>query len=176
MRPTVGRGDGDATKGDRMDKLSTGHKIGIGGALVLLVASFLPWYSVGAFGITVSVNGWGAEFLAWFGILVGLAAGVVLALKALDIQDIRLGGFAAEQMSVLLAAVSFVFIVLRFITESSNVSIGLFLGLVGAAAIAFGSFQAMKEAGMSVDDMKKQFSGGGGSSEGPTGSPGPSQP
>lgn len=140
-----------------LSRLTTAYKIALAGTVGLLISSFLPWYSISVFGESFSINGWDAEFWAWFGILLGLAAGVILGLKAFGTQEVRAGGFAAEQIALVLAALSVVFIVLRFITESSAVSFGLFLGLVSAVAIAYGAYKAMTEAGMSVDDMKKQF-------------------
>lgn len=154
-----------------LSKLSTAHKIGLGGAVVLLVASFLPWYSVGGFGITISFNGWDAGFLGWFGIVLGLGAGVVLGLKAFGTSDVRAGGLAAEQIALALGALSLIIIILRFVTESSNVSYGLFVGLVAAAVVAYGSFRAMTDAGMSIDDMRRGMGG----SSGPGGAPPPPQ-
>ena len=154
-----------------LSRLSTAHKIGLAGTVGLLISSFLPWYSVEIFGESFSLSGWDAEFLAWFGIVLGLAAGVILALKAFGTKDVSAGGFASEQLALALAALSVIFIVLRLVTESSAVAFGLFLGLVSAAAIAYGAYKAMTEAGMSVDDMKKQF----GAPQGTTGG-GPTSP
>ena len=166
------------TKGDlKMDlsRLSTAHKIGLAGTVGLLISSFLPWYSVEIFGESFSLSGWDAEFLAWFGIVLGLAAGIILALKAFGTKDVRAGGFASEQLALVLGVLSVVFIVLRLLTESSAVAFGLFLGLLSAAAIAYGAYGAMTQAGMSVDDMKKQFDSSrqGTTGDGPTSPPPP---
>ena len=59
---------------------------------------------------------------------------------------------------------------LRFITESSFSSFGLYLGIVAAAVTAYGCFQEMKARGMSMNDMKDRLTGG--SSPG-TGAPPP---
>lgn len=131
-----------------MDKLSTPQKIGIGGAVLLLIASFLPWYSFGG----ISINGWDAEFLAWGGIVLGVAAGVVMLLKALGKQDISAGGLASEQIALALASASFVLIVLRLLTESSFSSFGLYLAIVAAAVTAYGAFQEMKARGITTKD------------------------
>ena len=72
-------------------------------------------------------------------------------------------------VALILGAVSVVFILLRLLTETSNVSFGLFLGLAAAVAVTYGSYQAMQEAGMSVDDMKRGLGGGGGPGEPPQG-------
>lgn len=121
-----------------MDKMTTAQKIGVGGGVLLLVASFLPWYSVslGAFG-SVSAKAWDAGFLAWGGVVLGIAGAVVLAMGS------------KEQIAMLLGAASVVLILLRLLTESSAVSFGLFLGLVGAALVAYGAWK-QKGAGMSM--------------------------
>ena len=139
-------------------KMSNGAKIGLGGGLVLFISSFLPWY--GAFGF--NINAWDSQFWAVFGILLGIAATVVLALKVFEVTDIAFGPFKAEQIAMMLAALSTLFVLLRFITETSNVKYGLFVALVSAAALTFGSFTAMGEAGLDMPDMDdfKSFGGG----------------
>jgi hypothetical protein len=139
-----------------MDRFTTPQKIGVGGALLLLIASFLPWYSVSGF----SINAWDAEFLAWGGVVLGVAAGVVMLLKALGKQDVQAGGLASEQIALALAAGSFLLIVLRLLTESSFSAFGLYLGIVAAGVTAYGCFLEMKARGMSVNDMKDRLSGG----------------
>jgi hypothetical protein len=62
---------------------------------------------------------------------------------------------------LLLGAASFVLILLRLLTEASNTAFGLYLGIVAAAAVTYGSFRAMQDAGMSVDDMKRHLGGSG---------------
>ena len=130
-----------------LSRLSTAHKIAIGGAVVLLIDSFLNWYKVSGFGISIGVNAWDMGFLAWGGVLFGVAAGVVLALKATGKQDVQAGGKSAEQIAMILGIVSFVLIVLRLVTESSFMAYGLFIGIAASAAVAYGAWMAAKEAG-----------------------------
>ena len=151
-----------------MNQMSTGQKIGVGGAALLLIASFLPWYSAGGF----SIKAWDSGFLAWGGVVLGVAAGAVLLLKALGTKDVQAGGMASEQIAVALGVASFILVVLRFITESSFSSYGLYLGIVAAAATAYGAFTEMKARGMTMNDMKERFSGGSSTGTG-TGAPPP---
>lgn len=134
-----------------MDRMTTAQKIGVGGGVLLLVASFLPWYSVslGGFG-SFSVKAWDAGFLAWGGVVAGIAGAVLLAMKAMGTGNVQAGGFASEQIAMILGGASVVLIVLRLVTESSAVSFGLFLGLVGAALVAYGAWTQMKASGMTV--------------------------
>lgn len=130
-----------------LSRLSTAHKIAIGGALVLLIDSFLNWYSVSAFGVSIGINAWDAGFLAWGAVVAGVAAGVVLALKAMGKHDTQAGGKSAEQIAMILGIASFVLAVLRLVTETSYMAFGLFVGIAAAAAVAYGAWTASKEAG-----------------------------
>lgn len=146
-------------------KLGTGQKIaGIAG-VVLVIDLFLPWYSLD-FGLgSSSLNAFDAEFLAWFGSFVAIAGAAVLLLKALDVTDVKVGNFQAEQLALGLGAIGAILILLRWITEPGetvggiglSVGFGLWLGLLAAIAVAYGGFQATKDAGLDVPGL-----GGGG--------------
>ena len=127
-----------------LSQLSTAHKIAIGGAVVLLVDSFLNWYSVSAFGVSIGINAWDAGFLAWGAVVAGVAAGVILALKAMGKHDTQAGGKSAEQIAMILGIASFVLAVLRLVTETSYMAYGLFIGIAAAAAVAYGAWTASK--------------------------------
>jgi hypothetical protein len=129
-----------------LSRLSTAHKIAIGGALVLLIDSFLNWYSVSAFGVSIGINAWDSGLLAWGGVIAGVAAGVILALKATGKQDVKAGGKSAEQIAMILGIVSVVLVLLRLVTETSYMAFGLFLGVIAAAAVAYGAWMASKGA------------------------------
>ena len=139
-----------------MDKLSTGQKIAGGGALLLFISAFLPWYSVFGF----SINALDSGFLAWAGVILGVLAGVFVVMKGLGHEERSIGGLPAEQLALVLAVLSLILIALRFITQSTASAFGMYLGLIAAAVTAYGCFQNMKAQGMTVDDMKQRFSGG----------------
>jgi len=141
-------------------KISNGAKITLIGGIALLISSFLPWY--GAFGF--SINGWDSQFWAIFGILLGIAAATILALKVFGVFTAAIGPFKPEQIALMLGALSTLFLLLRWITETSSTKFGLFLGILSAAAITFGAFTAMKEEGIEMPDMDdfKSFGGGDG--------------
>jgi len=141
-----------------LSKLGNGAKITLIGGIVLFIGSFLPWYGAGPF----HINGWDSQFWAIFGILLGLAAVTILALKVFDVTDVAFGPFKAEQIVLMLGALSTIFLLLRLVTETSGVKYGLFLGILSAAAITFGAFTAMKEAGIEMPDADdfKSFGGG----------------
>jgi hypothetical protein len=144
-------------------KLSTNQMIAGGAGILALIAGFLPWYGIDfGFG-SVSENGFGSGFWAWFGILLAIAAAVVVVLKALEVYDLKAGNLAAEQIALILGALGVISILLRLITESDFLKFGLFIGLIAAAGVTYGAFGAMKDAGMampSADDFKSPSSGG----------------
>jgi hypothetical protein len=161
-----------------VENLSNGQKIALGGGLLLLISSFLPWYgvSLGGFG-GVSINAWNAGFFAWAGVLVGVAGAVLIGLKAFQGNAVSAGGFATEQLAVILAGIGVVLVVLRLVTESSFLKYGIFVGLVAAAATAYGAFMAMREAGLDldVDDFKGKLGGGAGDADEPPPPPPPAE-
>lgn len=134
-------------------KLSQNEKIALGGGALAIISLFLPWY--GAFGFSISA--FDSGFLAYGGLLLAIAGAVILLLKALDINDIKVGKLAAEQFALLLAGAGLVLVVLRLLTESSNMKIGLFAGVIAVAAVAYGIFGSMKDQGIAMptaDDFK----------------------
>lgn len=109
----------------------------------------------------------GVGLLCLVGCLLALAAGVLVALKAMEVTEVKVGGMETEQFAMVLAAVGFIFVLLRWITETSFTSFGLYLGLIATAATAAGAFLSGKDAGIgipSADDFK-----GGAADDGPAG-------
>jgi len=142
-------------------KLSQNNMIAGGGGILAFISTLLPWYSIDfGFGASASVNGWDAGFFAWFGCLLALAAGVLVALKAMDVYELKVAGLATEQLAMILAAVGFICVLLRWLTESSFTSFGLYLGLIACAATAAGAFLSAKDKGIGIPSAD-DFSGGG---------------
>jgi len=62
----------------------------VGGALLIFIDSFLPWYTVslkgdsGIPGGSGSTNGWNSGFGAWFSVILLVAAGAVVVLAAME--------------------------------------------------------------------------------------------
>jgi len=134
-------------------KLSQNQKIALGGGALAIISLFLPWYGF----LSINISAFDSGFLAWGGLLFAIAGAVILLLKALEINDVKVGNLAAEQLALLLAAAGFVLIVLRLLTESTATKFGLFAGLIAAAAVAYGVFGSMKDSGIEMptaDDFK----------------------
>ena len=138
------------------NKLPQGAKLALIGGAVLVVNLFLPWYSVGPF----SANAFDVGFLGWGGSLFAIGGAVVLLLKTMGTQEVNAGQFKPEQLATILAAGGTVLIVLRFITETSATSFGLFLGIAAAAVVTYGAFTSMRAAGLDLPGMDKMGGGG----------------
>jgi hypothetical protein len=140
-------------------RLSQGQMIaGIAG-VVLLVSSFLPWYGfdVGGAAVPGGITVPGApevkdSFNLWDGSTLDIYLAIT-ALVAILPAALALTGSAEEfsfasAATFLLGAVG-TLLVIAFLTvdfpDEGSRKIGAFLGLVAAAAIAFGGFRAMQD-------------------------------
>lgn len=138
-----------------ISKLTTNQRIAAIGAIAALINIFLPWYGV----LGISLSAFDAGILAWGGSLLVVVAGVIVALKALDVTTVRLASVETEQLAVVLAGLGLILIVLRLLTENDLTRFGIFLGIIIAAAVTYGSYAAMKEAGMALPKAD-DFTGG----------------
>lgn len=133
---------------DKINQLNTGEKLIAGGGIVMLIASFLPWYEVsvsfGEFSASASANGWEAPgaIFSILAVLIAVAlAGAVLAPKFGNVQLPALGsGITWGQAFVAGGGAALVLIVIKFLNESGSLSYGFFVGLVAAIALAAGGY------------------------------------
>jgi hypothetical protein len=171
-----------------LDRMSTGEKIADAAAVLLFIFMFFEWFSVdfsggeGLFTVSGGFNAW--ESFSFIDIVL-----LVTVLAAVAVAIIRLTDALVEPpVSVnaavaVLGAISVLLILYRIIDPPGfdgaadvagvdvGPSIGVFLGLIAAAAIAYGGYRAMQEEGTSFGDLGDQFSGRGGPGAG-----GPAQP
>jgi uncharacterized membrane protein len=138
-------------------RLSQGQLIAGIGAVVLLVAMFLPWIGVGGpsipAGITVpsgvetssSENVWKGSTLDVY-LLITVIVAALSALLALTDSSEEFSFVSAA--TFLLGAVA-VILVIAFLTidfpDGADRKYGAFIGLAAAAVIAYGGFRAMQE-------------------------------
>lgn len=163
------------------NRLSQGELIAAIGAVVLFVAMLMDWYgvkvktSLGSFGGGLAgPNAWQAfDFIDILLFLTILIVVGVAALRSLNrVPDMP------YQPSVLVAiagAVALLLVLYRFVVQPFDVpdgvditrKLGIYLGLLSAAAMAFGGWRAMQEAGTSFGDLSASR-GGGGAAAGPS--------
>jgi hypothetical protein len=123
----------------------------MGGGLLVLISSFLPWYGASFRGFSDSVSGWNSGW-AWIPILLCIAvAGVVAAREFGGARLPAAGPVGPALLLLAVAGLATLLILLRWLTLPSSdfpgvdtgPRVGLFLGLIGAiiqtafAAIAF---------------------------------------
>jgi uncharacterized membrane protein HdeD (DUF308 family) len=108
-----------------------------GAALLLLISSFLPWYHVAVFGVSVNQSGWHQiGVVAW-----------IFAILLLAYEGARLAGVVpldparADLATVALAALTLLFGVIFLIVRFSDgyIGWGLWVGVVGMIALAAGA-------------------------------------
>jgi hypothetical protein len=150
---------------EKLKALGLAEQLISGGGVLMLVASFFDWWHynlvddlppevrglAGAFGAATSVgyDGWGAPGSMWgiLAIVIAIAlAGVVLATKIFDVTLPALpptwtwgmvfgGGAAAVVVFMLLKAWRIM------AAPAGGFGIGFFIGVVAAAAIAYGGYR-----------------------------------
>jgi hypothetical protein len=158
-------------------KLSLGEKISAASAVLLFVAMFLDWFGAkvaGVEGFSGGVEGAGNGVSAWDALdvipvflmlAIVLALGVALVrLADADLElSISLNAFVAAG-----GALAFLLILYRIVLPpdfgipgvavDTTLKLGIFLGLIAAAGIAYGGWSAMREEGLTFDDAAERLS------------------
>jgi hypothetical protein len=177
-----------------LDKLSTGEKIaGVSGVL-LFIFMFFDWFSVevsggnGVFSASASAGGsaWDAlDVIPIILLIAVLAAIIVVALRLTD--AVFEPPVSVNAVVAVLGIISVLLILYRIINPPDagsvpglsvdvNVEVGIFLGLIAAAGIAYGGYRAMQEEGTTFADAADRLSGGGTGGAAPTSSGGTPPP
>ena len=140
-----------ATPSFDWSKISLATRIAGGGAVVLLIASFLSWRHVSAGPLSASQSGWSAYT---FGKLAALAA--LVAIAVLVIEHVRPDMTLPVAPSLVLAAAGGIGVLcagwrILFVGDPDvsgvdvSPSFGVFLALAGALALAYGGYRRMQE-------------------------------
>ena len=141
-------------------KLSQNNMIAAGGGIVAFIATLLPWYSVDfGFGASASANGWDAGIDAWGGCLLALAAGVLIALKAMGVNEVKAGGLETEQLAMILAGLGVLLLLINWLSDNDFTSWGLYIALLAGIATLVGSFLSGKDSGIGIPSAD-DFTGG----------------
>jgi hypothetical protein len=115
------------------------------------INSFLPWYKVDFGFASVSASAWDAGFAAWFSMLLLLAAGAIVLTAAIGTSM----SIPVPVTALGLSALALVLVLLRWVTENDFTSIGLYLGLVLAAAGTVASFLAFRASGGNFNQVRR---------------------
>jgi hypothetical protein len=176
-----------------LDRLQTGEKVAGVAAIVLLLDMFIfKWFGLKASGFGFAVEGsrnaWGSfGFIDIVLFVTVLATGAMLWLKASDrYEDVSV---PISVGVTVLAGLSTLLVLYRIISPPDfgagslpsgvdhTVKIGAWIGLISAAALAYGGFRTMQDEGTSFGDAADRLSGGGGDGgQPPAGGPPPPPP
>jgi hypothetical protein len=140
--------------------LSTPRRILLVAALVLLVASFLPWYHVSIFGVSANASGWHeVGTVAWLLTIVLLVVEACRLFGVLPLDSAR-----AELLSLAVAAATLLFGLIYVIQRLSDghLGFGFFVGVVGLVALALGAFGMYRDGDAATTLRNLQSSRGGG--------------
>ena len=164
-----------------LDKLSTGEKVSAVSAVLLFIFMFFDWFGAKVSGVAgFSGNVPGATADAWQAfdvidiiLLIAIVAAVGVAVMRLTDADFE-PRVSVNTIVAALGALAVVLIIYRMIDPPGGESVagvsiditlklGIFLGLIAAAGIAYGGYSAMREEGMTFGDAADRLSGGSGS-------------
>lgn len=167
------------------DKLSTGEKIAAVSAILLFVFMFFDWFGVeisGVPGFSGDVSGsggsaWDALDVIPIFLMLAIVAAIGVAVIRLTDADIELP-VSLNSIVAALGGFAVLLIVFRIIFPpdfgsfggvevDATLKLGIFLGLLASAGIAYGGYSAMREEGMTFGDTADRLGGGGGGPQPP---------
>jgi hypothetical protein len=133
-------------------KLTTGDIVAGVGGIVLLISLFLPWYGASAGGVSVTGSGW--EVLGFIDILLFLIAVVAIAVVAARAAGRLPADVPASVVLLGLGALAVLLVLFRLVDipggdvpDGVDLSrkLGIFIALIGAAAVAYGGWRTNAE-------------------------------
>jgi hypothetical protein len=139
-------------------KLARDAQIILGGALLLVILSFLDWQQVSAGPFTVGVTEWSG-----IGVLAALLALLLLAWEVGRVfkVNIPIGSLAPGLVSVGLALLLLVFTVITFLSHSVARHWPAWVGLIIAIVVAVFAFRRGKAEGVEMPNLSAMTSSGG---------------
>lgn len=132
---------------ERINELSTSEKLLAGGGVLMLIASFLPWYSFSAGPFDFTRSGWQAPGSIWsvLAILLCLAMGaVVIAQRFGNVQLPDLGSITWAQAFGGASAAVVVLMLLKawriLAVDAGGFGWGFIIALIAAGAVVTGGY------------------------------------
>jgi len=154
-----------------VDRISTGEKIAGVSAILLFIFMFFDWFTVSASNglVSVSVGGsaWDALDVIPIILLIAIVAAVGVAVVRLTEADFE-PTISMNAVVAILGIISVLLVLYRIISPPDsgftgvNVdpAVGIFLGLIAAAGIAYGGYRAMQEEGASFGEIGDRLGSG----------------
>jgi len=159
-----------------LSALSRGTQVLAAAGLLLLIFTFLPWqdFAEGVGGDIAESLGVDATWNAWhgfWGVLMGLMVVVLLAWVIARIMEVQLPFEVPDGLVTLaLGALIFLFALIKNLADDYS-TIWSYIGVLLAAAVAYGAWLRYQEAGGTVESLKaaiprQQTAGGAGAGAG----------
>jgi uncharacterized membrane protein YhaH (DUF805 family) len=170
-----------------VDRLSKGEKIAGVSAILLFIFMFFDWFSVdvngGLFQVSFGGSAWDALDVIPIILLIAIIAALGVAVIRLTDADFE-PELSMNAVVAILGIASVLLILYRIVDPPNSgvtgidvsPAVGIFLGLIAAAGIAFGGYRAMQEEGSSFGDIGDRLSSGRGGRGGPGATPPPPPP
>ena len=142
-----------------LSALSRGTQVLAAAGLLLLIFTFLPWqdFAEGVGGDIAESLGVDATWNAWhgfWGVLMGLMVVVLLAWVIARIMEVQLPfEFPDGLVTLALGALIFLFALIKNLTDDYS-TIWSYIGVLLAAAVAYGAWLRYQEAGGTVESLK----------------------
>lgn len=162
-----------------LDKLSMGEKISAASGILLFVFMFFDWFGAEVSGVpgysgTIAEAGgsaWDALDVIPIFLMLAVLAAVGVAVIRLTDADVE-PPISLNTIVAVLGGLAVVLILYRIvdppgggsyggISVDTTLKVGIFLGLLSAAGIAYGGYSAMREEGITFGDAADRLSGGG---------------
>ena len=133
-----------------LSTLSRGTQLLVGAGVLLLIDTFLDWQSVDVGPFSVGENAWSG----FWGIIMGLALILLLAWVIARIFDVKLPAELPEGLIVVgLGALVFLFALLKNLIDDYS-TIWSYIGVLLAAAVAYGAWLRYQETGGTLDSLR----------------------
>jgi hypothetical protein len=134
-----------------LNKLTTPEKIISASAIVLFIASFLPWFKISFLGSDITGNGWDVGFF-WGGIptILGLVMLAHIVLTKLA-NNVTVPELPWPRIHLIAGVVAGAIVVLKLLMGHSEIGVdfdrafGLFLAALAGIGLAAGGFLYYKE-------------------------------
>jgi hypothetical protein len=128
-----------------LSKLTQNQRVVVAGAILAAISLFLPWRSTG----TDTVSSFDSGLLTWGGLLLVVAASVVVVLEALGLHGVNVGKVRPQQLAFAVSALGLAMILLWWVI-GERIQFGLYVGLIAAVVVVYGTFGVMSDAGLSI--------------------------
>jgi hypothetical protein len=144
---------------DKFKELTTGAKLVLGAAVVLLLVSWLNWFEY---------ESWGQNMWHGIGFLAGLLLIGLIVWQALRLANINLEvGVTPSMITAALAVLTLLFVIIRFIDKPGgdfasdliDRTIWAWLGLALAIILVVGAWMNMQAAGEGFAEIRSSVAG-----------------